>query len=405
MSLIYSNGLVDIFGKSISDITNNVMDIGSEYPYSPERWRILVNDNYVFPEYNSVSQYNHNQDVHEIQPNPGETVIFQTAETPRYVVQYEILVSLALSINQPLQDGDIIKAGLFDGQNGWYFEHNSTHKEKEVDLVTLRNSVILDRSKHTLSKPLTDFTRMELRTAWYNVSRQAWRQTYSKKGQEKSDLIGKTSLDGQRGPANPNLNMRFEVTASSETSNLILNAGSVGYVVLGNTTSINRIKGISDSITINNASIWEPIAAFRIDPNRSNVYTQITDMEALKYTGNGDVKLLAQSFHKNHVGFNNNGWQYHPELSETNNVIQYRTDITSIFNNDGNPVSTTTNPGGYQLGRSILIGTGGNTKAAKVNDNNDNIKRELHKDSICVLLSYVTDLGDLTYELSFEQNF
>ena len=404
MSLIYTNGLIDVFGKPIADNTVNKIDLASHYPYSPERWRIYVDGSKVFPEYNSVAQYNHNVDVHELKPNAGETVAFETAERPRYVVQYEAIASFALSINQKLQSDDKIKFGLFDGVDGWYLEHNATHKEKEVDLVTIRNNNELVREKKTLSKAIFDFTRYELRTNWYNVGRQMWRQSYTKKGDQKNDLIGKTSVDGQRGPQTGNLPLRYEVTAGSGTSNLIFNAGSVGYVILGSPSAIKRIKGIDQTVTTTTADVWEPIAAFRIDPNRKIVSTQITDLEALGYTGSGDVKLIAQSFNKENVGLGTDGWKYHPQITKANNVIQYRNDVTSIVDDTGTSSATVSDPGGYQLGRSILIGTGGGTKTAK-NNGNVNIKRELHEDSICVILSYVTATGDITYEITFEQDW
>jgi len=49
---------LDAFGNDISNRTN-VLDLAAHYPYSPERWRLFVGGTRQFPEYGSVTQYNH----------------------------------------------------------------------------------------------------------------------------------------------------------------------------------------------------------------------------------------------------------------------------------------------------------------------------------------------------------
>jgi hypothetical protein len=57
------HGYEDSFGKLIADNTRDVIDIGSHYPYSPERWRLLVDGTRQFPEYGSVAESGSTGDI------------------------------------------------------------------------------------------------------------------------------------------------------------------------------------------------------------------------------------------------------------------------------------------------------------------------------------------------------
>ena len=46
----------DAFGNEVNSRTN-VLDLAAHYPYSPERWRVFVDGDRVFPEYGTVPQY------------------------------------------------------------------------------------------------------------------------------------------------------------------------------------------------------------------------------------------------------------------------------------------------------------------------------------------------------------
>jgi len=116
----------DAFDNLVTNRTN-VLDLASHYPYSPERWRLFADGARIFPEYEAaiddLPQYEHAEDTHDLSPAAGETVTLESAERPRYVVQYELASTAAVSANQSLQGDDRVRVGLYDGSDGWYVEH------------------------------------------------------------------------------------------------------------------------------------------------------------------------------------------------------------------------------------------------------------------------------------------
>lgn len=403
----YSLGYEDAFGKLIADGTTNEIDIASHYPYNPERWRLFVGGTRQFPEYGSVSQYNHASDVHELKPASGETVVLQTAERPRYVVQYELNASWACAINQSLASGDQIRIGLFDDNDGWFLEHNGDHADdKTVDLVVKRSGSEKVRTSHTLPKPITNFTRLELRTAWYNIARQLWKQTYTSNGVQKNREIGRTSIDdGTKGPAAGNLPLRFEVTASGSTSGLVLEAGSTAIVTEGSVSGITREKTAeikTSDTTIDATGTWVPIAAIRRDTNRKIISTEITDITIAEFTGSGDVRLMAIAVDASETDAS--GFSTPPEHNSTNSVVEQTQSVTTFPDNSGTVGGSASNPGGYQLGYAALYTSGQGSKTE-----NERLasakKRSVADDDVIVLIANATAQGDITLNYTVEQDW
>lgn len=401
----------DSFGKLIADSTRNKLDLASHYPYSPERWRIFVDGSRVFPEYGPVSQYNHNVDVHELKPAAGETVVMETAERPRYVVQYELASSMALSINQALASGDTVKWGLFDGTDGWFFEHTGDQATDECTLVTLRNGTRVATNSGSIHKALTTFTRFLLLANWYNVGAQKFLQTWTEgNGIQNNDIVGRMSRDDGRGPQVGNLPLRFEVTASGSTSGLILNAGSVATVTLGNTQGITRTKVSQHTRSIGTANTWLPILAVRTDPDRVIVNTQLIDVFLAEYSTQGDVRLLASAHDPSKVldgadaQLTDSNYSTPPEHHRYNSTLETSTDVAKAADTDGTPVASTSSPGGFQLGYGSLYTSGqGSTFAERVMTRAQ--KRPIFGRDTVVIWANATATGDITFELAVEQDW
>lgn len=392
----------DSFGKQIADSTANKLDIASHYPYNPERHRLFVNGSRVFPEYGSVSQYNHATDVHELTPAAGETVVMETMERPRYVVQYEIAASWAFSISQSLQSGDRLRFGLFTENNGWFFEQNDTHSDSECDLVVRRNSSEVVRESTELPNPTTEFTRPELYTNWYNVGRQRWVQTYTEDGTQYNKEVGKTSVDEGRGPQVGNLPLRFEVTAGSGTSNLTLNAGSLGFVVLGNVNQTTRQKTHTFSGTISTTGTWVPLNAIRIDPDRYIVNAQVRNTDVVQFSGSGNILVMPISVDPGNTDAS--GFSAPEEMSASNSVIQSTSSVTTFPDSTGTAVSSASNPGGYQLGFGSWYSSGSGSRTT-IASGSTTRKRALSDRDICVFLGNASTTGDYSVEVVTEQDW
>lgn len=392
----------------------NVLDVASHYPYSPERWRLLVDGSRVFPEYNTVSQYTHGGDVHEITPNAGETVVFQTAERPRYVVQYELASTFASNLNKAgadLQGDDRFRAGLYDGTDGWFIEHNSSHEADTVDIVELSaGSEVYREEDVDALVPLTRFARFKIQTGWYKVTRQEWERSYSSDGVQINDTIAKVSSDGNDGPEVGNLPIRYEIRADSGTSDLQLNAGSVAQVNLGQTTALTRNKVDEETITVDTTNAWVPLFAFRTDPDRSIVNTQLTDIAISEFGGNADIRLTVNSFAPENVADANGNqltdsdFSTPPLFSPTNNVLEVSDNVDQVVNGSGTLQSSMQDPGGFQVGFDALNTGGGNT----VTDNTPGpvaSKRPVYPQDIVVLLANAGGTGDVTFQFRTEQDW
>jgi hypothetical protein len=401
------HGYEDAFGKLIADSTTNELDIASHYPYSPERWRLLVNGTREFPAYGSVSQYNHATDVHEISPQAGETVTFETNERPRYVVQYEQKVSASFGLKQNLQSGDVLRIGCFDDDNGWFFEQTGDHDTNQVDLVVRRGGQTKKRLTNVeLARGTDAFTRLEIQFNWYNVGRAKFVQTYTEDGKQFNQQIGSVSIDGgRRGPEVANLPVRFEVTAGSGTSNLTLNAGSVSVVTLGDVEALSRVKSADFQESVGSTGVWEPIRAFRLRPETDIVNVQLASLKALNYSADDDIRLLGQVFSRDNVTFGTDSWSTPAVWNAQNNALQTRTDVTGVPNQSGTINATVSDPGGYQIGRSTVIPVTGDYTEGKAAGGNQTQKQGIPTGDYLVILAKSGTLGDVDYEVVFEQDW
>jgi len=228
----------DVFGSDTVKTVSNESNIAGHYPYSPERWRLFDGDKAtgtrLAPEYDDVPEYNHVGDYHELRPSGGQTVVFESAERYRYVVSFETEASFALAINQELQGDDYVRCGFYDGTDGWFLEHNGDHAPDMVDMVLLRDGTEVYRTRTTLeSDDLLNNTRLALETAWYDVSRQRWSQSYGEDGEQVNKTIGRESHFDERGSKKGNQHLRFEVQADPDTTGLVLEAGSTALITKG----------------------------------------------------------------------------------------------------------------------------------------------------------------------------
>lgn len=386
----------DLFGKGISDITTSRLNIPSAYEYNPERLRLEVDGQVVQPEYDSVPQYNHAGKVHELIPqSAGETVALQSAERPSYVVQYESAASFAFAASKKAGDlvgDDRIRVGRHDGGEGWAMEFNSSHSDNECDLIILRGGSVTSRTTGVNVREALDlFTRILGRGAWYDVSRHKWEISVAIQGEQVNSQIGRHGMAGN-GPNTPNLPVRFEVRAD-EAEGLTLDAGSMGMVVYGPSPDFSRGKELTRQYSIGQTGDFEPLAAFRADPDRSTINFHSVRCQILEFTGSGLIESFVQSFSVDKVGFaDTDSWGVPPEWSETNNMMEYRNDPNSIPDNTGAPSATVSDPGGFQLDYFAF-------KAGQGNDPNTALsgvseeKKNVTEDRIAVVMGRVEDGG------------
>ena len=403
---------IDLFNKLIADTTSNESNLASHYPYSPERWRIFKGSNApanrLFPEYGSVSEYNHRGDVHELKPVSGETIIFESAERFRYAVQYELLATFAFEINQELQVGDHVRVGLYDGTDGWFLEKNGSHADYKVDLVMLRDGSEVYRKEREVSRKLIHKTRIGLFTAWYDVSRQLWIQSYSAEHgiQQNEEIDRVASKKDESGPKKGNVDLRYEVKASSSTTGLVLEAGSCALVTLGSGKDKLRSKSVFYVDTVGSTGSWVPIRAFREISGKDVINNQILKLTPLSYSSDDAIQLAMLSFGEDKVTFTGGDSWSTPEIwSRQNNSLEVRSDVDQIANQSGTLTTNPTDPGGFQLQFATLTPTSGKKFDKGSSEAGLGVKRNLPNGDIGVIVAKTATTGDVGYATNFEQDW
>lgn len=398
----------DAFGRRVTKRTNFESEIGSHYSYNPERWRLYVNDNRQFIQYNSVNQYAHNGSEHVLSPSSGETLVLESSERPRYTVQYEIAATWALALTQELASGDRLRVGLYDGTDGWYLEQTGSHAPDTADLVVESAGTVTDRATDVdIHTATTNLARFLLRTGWYRVTRQIWERSYVVDGDQQNPVIGRTGDLDTEGPKVGNLPLRFELTASSTTQDLSLRAGSTAFITYGDPGERVRQKTHSFTASIGTTGSWVPVHAIRVDPSREIVNTQIADADIVAFSGSGDVRVMPVSVDPSKTDASS--WQTPVEHSAMNSVVEIAGSrsspaVTTFPDSAGGVVSSAANPGGYQLGYSSWYATGTGTKT-NVFSGGKTRKRGIESGDIAVFLANASTTGDITVEVITEQDW
>jgi len=396
----------DAFGKRIADGTVNELDIASQYDFSPERVRLLRNGSREFPQYNSVAQFTDAADVWTLQPDAGDAMHVESAESVTYVVNYVIQASFSFQTNQPLAAGDVLRVGPYNGTDGWVFEQRGAdHAADEGDIIGFRGGTETTLAAAvTLERPITDWTRLEVRYNWYNVGNQTISQTYTVNGTQCNDVIAQTSIDGGRGPETGNLNLWQGIQADASTTGLELDAGSMGAITLGTPTALTRAKPQFTEVTLAGAAdTWEPFYAIRVAPSKSPVNAQFTTLDILNYAANATVELLVVSVDPSKTDAS--GWSDPDYHHPSNSALQSTTSVSEVPNTSGTQtdLGSGEKPGGHTIAAAVDVdggiasGTAGTANATrqekKAIPDSDHVVFLARSGTVDSTLSFVWDIN------------
>ncbi|MGK7370387.1 MAG: hypothetical protein ACNS64_09245, partial [Candidatus Halalkalibacterium sp. M3_1C_030] len=393
----------DAFGKTIADGTTNEADISAEYDFSPERWRLYKDGSRQFVQYGETANFDDAEDSHILQPDANMTMKLETAERFRYIVQYVIKPSQALSINQDLQTGDYIGFGYGDddianstmdspGPNadGWFIYTNSS-LYPDVRVTEYRDGVEIDGQKVSLPKGLKIWSRYAAEINWYNVGNAKWEETYTNDAKQINETIARTAGEDIKGPIAGNQHVFFSVKTGSGTNNLELDCGSVGLQTLGTVRAITRDKTETVEGKINTADAWVPLGAYRVDPDRQSVNVQLSNIDVVSFESNEDLKVMALAVDPSKTDAST--WTTPTQLSPANSVIQEADTVTTFPDSGGTEVNQAQNPGGYQLGFGSWYASGTGSKT-NVSSGSKTRKRQISNGDIVVFVGYASATGD-----------
>jgi len=90
--------------------------------------------------------------------------------------------------------------------------------------------------------------------------------------------------------------------------------------------------------------------------------------------------------------------------SNQNSVIETSTALTQAADSTGSVTTSTSNTGGFQLSYASLYSTGRNDKKGQVN-NSMQRKRPIYSSDTVGFWGNVTDTGDITFEVTTEEDW
>lgn len=369
-----------ILDSQVADGTKNDADIRSDTNYTPEQQRVYKNGSRVLLQYEDISANSDfsesqagDEDVFVMSPSAGDTLQIRTAKQLLYSVSYTTELTQAVALNQSITNtDDRLVVGIDttggDLNDGYFFKHTGADADDEGVLETRRNgNTVGDALSITLREAITFFRRLGSEYAWYNIAGSEWFETTTRKnGIVETELETQTTEPddsnagaGGRGPLSGSGQIVVEVEADSSTTGLECYVGSTSYKTLGEPTDQLFGRGYEETgLSVGSASTYEPLFAFRKNPNFSNTTLAVPKV-TLTDGPNGKVQIRAMD--SSNVLDSSGNELSDSDFSAPNDVSS---NVVPIETTDGSTVnqfadesgSTTTSadaPGGYQIGIDI----------------------------------------------------
>jgi hypothetical protein len=202
----------------------------------------------------------------------------------------------------------------------------------------------------------------------------------------------------------------FSVRADANTDDLVLSCGSIAAIVLGNHTPQVRGKAADlgaeyDDVTLSHtgSGLYESLFAVRRTPDRSTIATDFDEFVINEITdANADAQILAIAVDPSKTDAT--GFDTPIEHNNVNSAIEITENVTTFPDQDGNVVTDTANPGGFQLGLANIFneGTGTNQRSSSTQRVR---KRKLQNGDILVVLGITNSAIDYTVTFDTEQDF
>lgn len=413
----------DSFNKLIANGTESRADIGSEYDHSPERKRLFINGSRFNLQYNSTTKFEDTVDSYTLKPAAGDTIVYQSAERFRYFVGYIIAASYAFSANKTVDqltgnDKIVIGYGHTDLENdmanadGWFIIFEPGLDKGTAKIQQIRNGTVVDEEIIDMVNTLDIYKRIEQRINWYNVGNCEFLETFTDDGEQVNERIGALSKDDGKGPESGNQHVSFAVRADSTTTDLELDTGSIGVNILGQATPVLRSKAaVLREIPHSGSGDYEALFAMRVDPNRKNVVVNITNIEITELSQSADAEILAIACDPDNVkdsdgnALVDSDFNVPDEHSAKNSVLEVTEAVDQFPDSTGTVVTSTADPGGYQVGFAYTAtgGTGVNAQASK--QSNVIRKRQIKENDYIVVLGRTGTTVDFSTLFVTEQDW
>lgn len=383
----------DAFGEQVSKGTRNLLDLPAFYDFSEERYRFIENGSRVKdPDANSTA-FSDQEQQFLIEPSAGDTVEFKTAEAPRYLVGNDADVSWSFQFLNALQDASdtftlFVEDSFeieYDGAGNTTFRSLENGSEKTSTTVDTPNG---------LESP----SRPEIEFNWYAVGRAEVTIDYTRQNQQRTTEPATITVDDDWLSDDPTGRIGFRLDVSNP--GVSLEAGSIGYIVKTDTPPTSRPKPhVFSSVELNQVATtgYTVVGAFRIDPERDNVFTNVTAVDVTSEQS-VDVELSLKAVPEGETDANfldpdgdgtDEGPAYPRSNSPQNSVIQWTPNV-STFPTRTYKVTGEQVPNGRSVGAATEGASGvgsGVTKAGRAFRR----KRPVYKDDVVLMIGHTPD--------------
>lgn len=383
----------DAFGEQVSKGTRNLLDLPAFYDFSEERYRFIENGSRIKkPDANSTA-FTDQDEQFLIEPSAGDTIEFKTAEAPRYIVGNDADVSWSFKFLNELQDeNDVFTLFVEDSFELEYDGGgNTTFRSLEDGTEKVSTEVETPNGLESPSRPEIEFN-------WYAVGRAEVAIDYTRQSQQRTTEPATITVDEDWLSDDPTGRIGFRLDVSNP--GIQLEAGSIGFIVKTDTLPTSRPKPhVFSSEELNQiaATGYTVIGAFRIDPDRDNVFTNITAVD-LTVEQSVDVELTCKAVPEGETDADfidvrddgsNAGPAYPRSNSPQNSIIQWTPNVntfpTRTYAIDGTEIPNGRNVGAATEGSSG-VGTG-STKTGR----SYRRKRPLFKDDVVLMIGHTPD--------------
>lgn len=383
----------DAFGQLVTKGTRNALDLPAFYDFSEERYRFIENGTRIVdPDADSTRFADQNQQF-RIEPEAGDTLEFKTAEAPRYIVGNDVDVSWSFKFPTPLVDGDDTLT-LFV-ENAFEIEYAG---DGTVTFRSLEDGA--EKASKSVSPPngLDSPSRPQLEFNWYAVGRAEVTIDYTEDGEQLTTQPTTLTVDEDWLSDDPTGRVGFRLDVAN--SGIQLEAGSMAYVVLTDTTPTGRPKPhvfTSDEVNQIAATGYTVLGALRIDPERNNVFTTITSA-SVSAEQSVDVELYFKAVPQDETDADfldpdgdgtDEGAAYPRSNSPRNSVIQW-TPNASTFPERTYKVDGSTVPNGRSVGAAVESSAGSGAGITKTTRSFERA-RPVYPDDVVLMIGHTPD--------------
>jgi hypothetical protein len=430
------------FATRIADSTTNRLDASGTYDFNTERHIFLENGTFI-QSLADTTALTDRDGKFQVTAAAGDEHIFGGRELIRYVPNYELLFGTAAWADAELSAGQhfAIEFSRDTFTDGYRYHFEGTADGPTLTVEQVSNGTIVDSvdadlaalEQHGYDHTAPAVARGYLN--WYGAGLCRYELSYPTRNdagdidQQRNEIIGRTANDSDTATEQANRRVQVRVWCDSGAADLTVNICSLGALVRGNATQVNREKApvfwdIGGSISQYPVDNVDAALAARIDPDRDEV---VVDAKAPKFAPAGSdvaMEMLAITVHNanpdlsvNFADPDDDGTDEGPtpaaQSRAQTDIMQFTRDVTSI------PTSTDIRadgtegevPDGRYLTGGVGISGGGNNPASATGGESRTVKHVIHADDVVLFIPRTDPAGNTTggrirwLKLFFEQDW